>query len=99
MHDALFHDQQHLDDASLRERATTLGLKMKQYDACLASPIADTVKQDEAGGKAVAIKGTPTFVLRNRASRRSGKGHDASVGRAAGRAVFGGDRQALGVNR
>jgi protein-disulfide isomerase len=63
MHDLLFGDQPHLDDASLSERAKGLHLNVKQFDTCLAGPATDTVKADEAAAKALGIAGTPTMLL------------------------------------
>jgi protein-disulfide isomerase len=63
MHDSLFSDQPHLDDASLSERAKGLHLNLKQFDTCLAGPAGDKVKADEAAAKALGIAGTPTILL------------------------------------
>jgi protein-disulfide isomerase len=60
MHDAFFKDQQHLDDASVRMQAGSLGLNLSQFDDCLSGQAQDRIKADLAIAKSLGLEGTPT---------------------------------------
>lgn len=64
MHDLLYEDQEHLDLASLEERAVTLGLDQTKLDECLSTGMhEDEINQDLEDGKSLKIQGTPAFIV------------------------------------
>jgi protein-disulfide isomerase len=63
MHDLNFADQAHLDDPALHAKAQAQGLNREQFDRCLKGEVIDKVHADQKTGTALAIKGTPTFLL------------------------------------
>lgn len=63
MHDLLFADPQHLDNASLEERASRLPLDQNRFAACLSGPPDPNVRRDIELGKNLAISGTPTIFV------------------------------------
>lgn len=64
MHDLLYEDQEHLDLASLKERAVTLGLDQTKLDECLSTSMhEDEINQDLDDGKSLKIRGTPAFIV------------------------------------
>ena len=63
MHDRLFMKQQELDDTSLLGRAHDIGLNETEFRTCLNGEATSRVKQDDAGGTAVSIAGTPAFLI------------------------------------
>jgi protein-disulfide isomerase len=63
MHDDLFRDQQHLDDASLRLRSDSIGLDRAQFDQCFAAADDDQVDADVAIGNRLMVQATPTFFV------------------------------------
>ncbi len=63
MHDALFADQQHLDEPSLVERAISLGLDRGRFDSCLNGSAATRVKAESSEASQVQAKGTPSFLV------------------------------------
>jgi protein-disulfide isomerase len=63
LHDRLFADQQHLDEASLVTAGTALGLDGPRFTACLGGQTAAAVAADAAQAKAWGVTGTPTFFL------------------------------------
>jgi protein-disulfide isomerase/rhodanese-related sulfurtransferase len=59
-----YQDQDDLTEPALDRYASELGLNMKQFDACLASgAVKARVQRDVDDGKAVGVKGTPTFFV------------------------------------
>jgi protein-disulfide isomerase len=64
MHDALFGDQGHLDDASLQERSRSLDLDGNQFKSCMTSFAASNQLADDVkSAKGLKIQGTPTFFI------------------------------------
>jgi protein-disulfide isomerase len=64
MHDALFNDQKANKDEDFKAMASTLGLDLDAFDACVASGKFDAqIKADLAQGKELGISGTPSFVV------------------------------------
>jgi len=64
MHEQLFEDQAHLDDASLKRRARTLGLNSVRFATCLGGgEVTEEVHRDSANGSQLQISGTPTFLV------------------------------------
>ena len=67
MHDAMFADQQGLAVDALKAKATKIGLKADQFNACLDSgKHADEVKKDLAAGSAAGVNGTPAMFVNGR---------------------------------
>lgn len=62
-HDSNFADQTHLDADTLRARVAADGLDAARYDICLKASAAERVKADERAGAALAVTGTPTFLI------------------------------------
>jgi protein-disulfide isomerase/rhodanese-related sulfurtransferase/uncharacterized membrane protein len=59
-----YEEQDDLSEPALDRYASELGLDMKQFDGCLASgAIKARVQSDLDDGKAVGVKGTPTFFV------------------------------------
>src|SRR5262249_7515398 len=79
MHNALFADPAHLDDASLDTRARAIGLQPEAYAACMNSP-SSRAQTDARGGFDLHIGGTPTFLVGTR---------DASGGVRVGQIIEG----------
>ena len=65
MHDLLFADPEHVDDASLLARASRIGMDTTEFTDCLARPASDAVRDDIAAGVTVGIRGTPTVFIGN----------------------------------
>jgi protein-disulfide isomerase len=66
-HDALFANQQRLDDASLLSYAARVGLDRVRFEACLASPEARArVQRDVESGRLLGIESTPTVFINGR---------------------------------
>jgi protein-disulfide isomerase len=63
MHDQLFAKQQELDETSLFDRAHDLGLNETEFKTCFSGQATSRVQQDDAGGTAVSIAGTPAFLI------------------------------------
>lgn len=61
LHTLLFAEQQQLDDANLRERATRAGLAVDRFDSCMQGDVATRVRADAQTGKRLFVEGTPTF--------------------------------------
>ncbi len=68
MHDALFADQEHLDQASLVDHARRLGLNLAEFSACVQGEGADAVRKAAASVRAAGISVTPTFLIARRES-------------------------------
>ena len=62
MHDALFSDQ-HLDEASLMEKARANGVGLEQFSECVRGDGTVKVKQDLAAARALGLAVTPTFLI------------------------------------
>ncbi len=64
MHDLLYENQDALDDYSLREYASELGLDMKRFDFEMMMHVhAPRVREDFRSGIMSGVNGTPTFFL------------------------------------
>jgi protein-disulfide isomerase len=63
MHDALFKDQAHLDDGSLRQSASTLQLDNTKFERCLTTSGAAMVQRDLATARTLQLSSTPSFLL------------------------------------
>jgi protein-disulfide isomerase len=63
-HDLLFADQSKLDRSGLLDKARSLRLDEKQFDACLSSgKYKDQIQRDLQEGMRAGITGTPGFVI------------------------------------
>jgi protein-disulfide isomerase len=81
MHDLLFSDQRHLEDADLRHDAERLGLDLTRVEADLLDPaIAARVERDVASGARSGVDGTPSLFIDGR--RYRGPRDPASLGAA-----------------
>jgi len=63
MHDAVFSDQAHLNDASFRADASRLGLNEPRFVTCVAGEASSKIQADAAGARALLITSTPTFLI------------------------------------
>jgi protein-disulfide isomerase len=64
LHDSLFADQSHLDDAGLRFSAKRVGLDLTSYDGCISSSaVLARISHDAEAARTVAVSGTPTFFI------------------------------------
>jgi protein-disulfide isomerase len=64
MHEALFGDQQHLEETDLIEKAQQIGLEMTKFGACMQSgKFKAEIDHDISEGKSYGIGGTPTFFV------------------------------------
>ena len=64
MHDALFDNQDKLNEALYLEQAKKLGLDIEKFKKDMASPETEAyVKKDEEAAKKLGIGGTPSFVV------------------------------------
>lgn len=64
MHDAMFANQEALDEAGLKNTAKKIGLKMDQFEKCLSeNKYLAQVKADMEDGKKAKVKSTPTFFI------------------------------------
>lgn len=67
MHRSLFEDQTRLDEASLRNRASAIGLNLAKFDKCLVAPATDArMKADMALAGEVTARGTPNTFINGR---------------------------------
>ena len=66
MHDRLFQDQQHLDDATFLRDAGELGLDLDRWGACYRGEARAHIESDISDARAVGISSTPYFVLGSR---------------------------------
>jgi len=63
-HDLLFADQNKLDQSGLLDKARSLRLDEKQFDACTSSEKYKTqIQQDSQDGTRVGVNGTPGFFI------------------------------------
>jgi len=65
MHELLFHHQQALDDADLRDYGAQLGLDVERFDADLRSDaVLARIRRDvESGLASGEVRGTPTLFI------------------------------------
>ena len=64
MHDLLYENQEHLDDADLHRYADQLGLDVGVFDEELAEHVhAERVREDFMSGVRSGVNGTPTFYV------------------------------------
>ena len=64
MHDALFADQAHLEDADLVAKAVAIGLDEERFRTALDDPAVEArVREQHAEGEARGVSGTPTFFI------------------------------------
>jgi protein-disulfide isomerase len=64
MHDLLYENQEHLDDADLHRYADRLGLDVGVFDEELAEHVhAERVREDFMSGVRSGVNGTPTFYV------------------------------------
>ena len=64
MHDALFADQAHLEDADLVAKAVAIGLDEQRFRADLDDPAVEAiVREQHAEGEARGVSGTPAFFV------------------------------------
>lgn len=66
-HDALFANQNQLEDSHLTEYARTLGLDIQSFEQCLASnKYTASVQADLTYGTQLGVSGTPAFFINGR---------------------------------
>jgi protein-disulfide isomerase len=64
MHDLLFGNQRHLEDADLRHDAERLGLDLSRFESDLVDPpIAARVERDVESGARSGVDGTPSLFI------------------------------------
>jgi protein-disulfide isomerase len=63
MHDRLFARQGQLDDSSLRQSFSALGLGGRRFDDCLAGSTINKIRGEAKDANALAVTGTPTFLF------------------------------------
>ena len=64
----LYANQSDLSDAALRRYAAELGLDLDRFNQCLTNQsMAERVRRDLADGRALGVRGTPTFFIDQRA--------------------------------
>jgi protein-disulfide isomerase len=84
MHDVLFRNQGHLEQADLCRYAERLGLDLTQFDSDLVDPaIATRIERDVESGERSGVDGTPSLFIDG--SRYRGPRDTASLGEALGR--------------
>jgi hypothetical protein len=67
MHDALFQNQQHLDEAAIDKLGRDLKLDAKQYSADRkGEAAADTVSRDKKQAEKLGLRGTPMIYINGR---------------------------------
>ncbi len=67
MHDKLFANGEHLDDAAILSYATAIGLDLARFRADLQSPATNArIDADRKLGDALNVKGTPTIFINGR---------------------------------
>jgi protein-disulfide isomerase len=66
-YEKLFADQTKLTDPALKQAASTLGMDMNRFNACVDSrKYKDRVENDIKDGNAVGVSGTPAFFINGR---------------------------------
>jgi protein-disulfide isomerase len=64
MHDLMFAEQDRLDDDSLKEKASRLGLDRARFDECLDSAqYSEQIRKDVLEGNQVGVQGTPAIYV------------------------------------
>jgi protein-disulfide isomerase len=67
MHDLLFEDQSHLQNADLKNRAGKLGLDASTFSTCLDSAhYGNQIKEDVRAGSTAGVEGTPALFINGR---------------------------------
>lgn len=66
MHDAMFQDAARLDEAGLKTLASSVGLDVGVYEACLAKGARATIEKRAAGGRELGVVSTPSFLIGKR---------------------------------
>ena len=70
MHDKIFADQAHLDEATYEKYAQELGLNMSKFKAALSdAKIEEEIKADQALALRFGVQGTPGFFINGRPLR------------------------------
>src|SRR5262249_44764470 len=70
MHDKMFADQAHLDEATFTKYAEELKLNMGKFKAALAAHKATAgIKEDQALAEKLGARGTPSFFINGRPLR------------------------------
>jgi protein-disulfide isomerase len=70
MHEKIFADQQHLDDATFEKYANELGLNMNKWKASYGSDkFAASIKEDQSLAEKLGARGTPSFFINGRPLR------------------------------
>jgi protein-disulfide isomerase len=70
MHDKMFADQAHLDDATFEKYAQELGLNVGKFKASIAAHKAQaSIKDDQALAEKLGARGTPSFFINGRPLR------------------------------
>jgi protein-disulfide isomerase len=64
LHDRLYSHRGQLDAPSIRDDVVATGAEIAEWDACVSSREAlEAVDRERAAGRAVGIRGTPTFLI------------------------------------
>ena len=64
MHDYFFEHQKDLSPGNIEDYATSLGMNMENFQACVTTEsIQQAVQQDVEDGKKLGINGTPSFLF------------------------------------
>jgi protein-disulfide isomerase len=63
MHDQLFRNQDHLDEDSLRQYATAVGIGMARFAVCLGGEAAERIEHDRRHASDLGFFGTPVFLV------------------------------------
>jgi protein-disulfide isomerase len=63
MHNRLFDYQGHLDQPSLELHAAAIGLNKNLFSRCLDQDRTAGIREDQAEGRRLGVKGTPTFFI------------------------------------
>jgi protein-disulfide isomerase len=70
MHEKIFADQQHLDDATFEKYANELGLNVGKWKAAFGSDKFNaSIKEDQAVAEKFGARGTPSFFINGRPLR------------------------------
>jgi protein-disulfide isomerase len=63
MHNVLFEDQLHLDDGSLRNRASKIGLDPERLERCMKQSAPSRLSEDKSIATDLGVTVTPTFLV------------------------------------
>lgn len=85
----LYHNQDNLDDASLKKYAADLGLNIKQFELDFSSEkTAAEVRKDITDGNEYGVRGTPTIFINGvKVNRLSAEGFRAAIDRSLARST------------